>query len=543
MEALTVSMTTGQEPNILDQFAKRARRLYSLPAVAMQVVALTREPDIDTQALKACIEQDPALSTKILRVVNSSLFGLSEKTADLKRALAILGTKPLKLLVLGFSLPRELLSDVEADVLNRYWRKTLTKAVAAREIAEAVWNLPGDEAFIAGLLQDIGMLALVQDLGETYVDFLNRVHEEGEDLEALELSTLGFDHAMLSARMLRQWGLPDAFTRAVALSHNAAAWEDRDSQERDLAQILHLACLLTEFLLYQTPALLNKVLETGRSYKALTESQLELLVASLQEKVPLLANVLSLNLPEGMDYNEILLNAYDQLSRTIDEATSDLLGEASQAGALLLETSALSQAVERFVGIPLVDNQASCQTAIASVTEPPTAIQQSELQQWAVRNPTDEHGLLSHVAAAVGRCRQSRSAVSLLLVEIDDFETWLITQGVEGANHLLHMLASAVEVTTEGEGQILQLRESRLGLILEGHDRQRTVGLTRRLLEGVRYWSRENSGPSFSISVGIAALSLPPKNFPSQELIDAAARCLSGVQLSGGDGLKSIDIC
>jgi HD-like signal output (HDOD) protein/GGDEF domain-containing protein len=535
-------MTTGQKQSILDQFAKRARRLYSLPTVAMQVVELTREPDIDTQALKTCIEQDPALSTKILRVVNSSLFGLSQKIGDLNRALAILGTKPLKLLVLGFSLPRDLLSDVEASVLNRYWRQTLTKAVAAREIAEIVWNLPGDEAFIAGLLQDIGMLALVQDLGDTYVDFLNRVHEQGEDLTALELSILGFDHAMLSARMLHQWGLPDALVRAVALPRTACGSSDLDPQEGDLCQILHLACLLTEFLIHPNSALLKDVLETGRRYKALTESQLELLVAKLQEKVPLLADVLSLQLPDGTDYNEILLKAHEQLSKTLDDATSDLFGEASQASALLMETNALSRAVERFVGTPLVDAPRSCQTAVATAPEPPNAIQQSELQQWAVRAPTDVHGLLSHVTAAVGHCRQSRSAVSLLLAEIDDFETLLITQGIEQANHLLHMLASAIEVTTDEEGKLLQLQEARLALILKGYDRQKTVGLTRRLLEGVRYWSRENNGPSFSISVGIAALALPPKNFPSQELIDAAERCLSGVQLSGGDGLRSIDI-
>jgi HD-like signal output (HDOD) protein len=59
------------------------------------------------------------------------------------------------------------------DILRRYWRRTLTKAVAAREISETLWKLPGDEAFLAGLLQDVGILVLLQEYGEPYVRLLD----------------------------------------------------------------------------------------------------------------------------------------------------------------------------------------------------------------------------------------------------------------------------------------------------------------------------------------------------------------------------------
>ena len=84
------------------------------------------------------------LTTKILRVVNSSIFGLSHKVSDLGQALALLGTKPLKMLVLGFSLPSGMTSKGHArgamgQVLNRYWRTTLIKAVAARRLAQTAF--------------------------------------------------------------------------------------------------------------------------------------------------------------------------------------------------------------------------------------------------------------------------------------------------------------------------------------------------------------------------------------------------------------------
>src|SRR5207244_3579816 len=82
-----------------------------------------------------CLETDPALAARILRVVNSSLFGPSRHVTDLNQALTLLGIRPLKMLVLGFSLPKELFSGLQAQVLANYWRQTLVKAVAARELS------------------------------------------------------------------------------------------------------------------------------------------------------------------------------------------------------------------------------------------------------------------------------------------------------------------------------------------------------------------------------------------------------------------------
>ncbi len=189
--------------NVLQQFVDRASSLYSLPAVAMEVLELTDCANVDTVALRQCVERDPALTAKLLRVVNSSMFGLSREVSDLTQALTLLGVKPLKLMVLSFSLPKELYSGVEARVLKRFWQFTLVKAVAARELSRVFWGKAGDEAFIAGLLQEIGVLVLVNELGESYLNFLSSVHGQTGDLAALEMETLGFDHAILTAPVAR----------------------------------------------------------------------------------------------------------------------------------------------------------------------------------------------------------------------------------------------------------------------------------------------------------------------------------------------------
>ena len=141
---MTTQITKKSETDTtaISELVRRARSLYSLPAVAAEVLQLTSNPQVDTRALKECIEADPALTAKILRVVNSSLFGLSREVCDLNQALALLGTKPLKLLVLGFSLPDNLFAEVAREQLDWYWSTTLTRAVAAREISEQLFRSP-----------------------------------------------------------------------------------------------------------------------------------------------------------------------------------------------------------------------------------------------------------------------------------------------------------------------------------------------------------------------------------------------------------------
>ena len=207
----------ADENPALARFVDQAGSLYSLPVVAMEILRLTGQPKVDLAALKACLLRDPALVGKILRVVNSSMFGLSRGVSDLNQALALLGTKSVRLLVLGFSLPDELFAGLAGETLRRYWHHTALKATAAREISETLYRLPGEEAFIAALLQDLGMLVLIQQLGEPYLRFLDRACAKSIDVHAAETVTLGFDHVQLTAKLLERWGLPENLVTAIGI--------------------------------------------------------------------------------------------------------------------------------------------------------------------------------------------------------------------------------------------------------------------------------------------------------------------------------------
>ncbi len=494
---------------VLDQLVQRARGMYSLPAVAMQVMELTNHPTVDAEALKDCIQNDPALTAKILRVANSSLFGLSRKVSDLNQALALLGTKPLKMLVLGFSLPKELFDGLEMEVLHRYWRHTLVKAIAARELEERFWKSSGDDAFIAGLLQDIGMLALVQDLGQSYLTFLNQVFADGGDLLDLEIETLGFDHAAFSARLLDHWGLPAVLARAVAAPRNPSELLNLPREHRSLAQILYVAELLAEILTQGRAEVLALLLDAMQLFHGVSFESLEALVSKMSEKIGELADVLSVNLPADVDYRQVLAEAHERLS---------LLVEDSGVGV----TQCLATASGESQREPT-----QSAVAVAPVTQPQDAVYEGRLN------------------AAINSCRRARCSISFLFVEIDQFEDLVLHCSLDGAQQLASSLESVMDRVFDPGDVRLFCGDGGFAIILEDCDRAQGVEMARQMIHEVRTDSQKRfvvGGHSLTISIGLAALTMPPKNFDARELVEAAERCLYGAKACGGDSFKSIDI-
>jgi HD-like signal output (HDOD) protein/GGDEF domain-containing protein len=536
----------------LDRLIARAGRLYSLPAVAMKVLKLTNNPQVDTRALKECIENDPALTGRILGVVNSSLFGLSREVSDLNQALAMLGSKPLKLLVLGFSLPAGLFCGVRDEILGRYWRHTLTKAVAGREISETLWSTPGDDAFIAGLLQDLGMLLLIQELDEPYLRFLEKAHTAGQDLVELETRSMGFDHTELSARLLAHWGLPQMLVEAVVWDTSDRAGDGPRSSPRPLPQILHLAELVARVLADGRGNVLGELLEVGRQYCDLSQPQLEALVDNLEEKIDQLADILSLQLPEGLDYRDVLLRAHSQLAEVAGEAAGVMLRHQQEEAARSEEESLLAELQDLAAAVARV----SARSAEPPGPEkfPPEAPPAAEVagraaaaHRRAADPPTLEAdpGLLGRLAVGAAACRQSRCPLSLLLVQLDRTDDVVIGQGVEGLARLRQALETLCRDVDHPCAICLPHADAGFALILPNCERRRAVQLGNQLIEQFCHTGslgKASKQQAAGISVGAATVVLPPKNFPPEDLFAAADRCLYGSRASGGSVVKSIEI-
>ena len=546
----------------LDHLAARSGQLYSLPVVAMQVLQLTRNPYVDTRALKECIENDPAISSRILRVVNSSLFGLSREVSDLNQALTLLGIKPLKLLVLGFSLPSGLFLDIESKTLLWYWKHTLTKAVAARELSHRLWRIPGDEAFLAGLFQDLGVLLLFQQLGQPYARFLDRAVSHRLDLSAIEQRAMGFPHTELSARLLQQWNFPESLCDAVA-------WQPSPHASRPaLAQILDLSELFARLFADGQTSALAELLETGHRYCHHLDQQLDPLVLEVEVQVDVLADIFSLALPDGLEYRDVLAEAHRQMAQVATPAAEELLRNRGVENAdpdedwLLSEVDSLSDALNEACAAPIGREPA---TRARTATEPghadagpqqrPAASGPAAVRQAVAAIPAAPPrgrpaagsvapNLLDRLTGIVAVCRPTRRPVSLLLVKFSGAEDLLTTYEPQEIATLRQVLGRVCAKLDHPGMVCLPHTEFGYALILPGAERQQAIDLGNDLIRTIHTLAVSAGGTQkkcWKLDVGVATIAQPPKNFPPRDLLDGADRCLYASHASGGDVVKSIE--
>ena len=535
-------------PDTLAQLLNHSRQLYSLPGVVLEVLELTNAPQLDTNRLKECIERDPAITTKVLRVVNSSLFGLSRRVSNLSQALAVLGTKPLKMLVLGFGLPEPLFTGVARDVLVEYWKHTLTRAVAARELSERVWNQPGDELFVVGLLKDLGRLVLIQGLGQPYIEVLRKADWPRREIRALERRLIGFDHIQLTAGLLEQWGLPESLVAAVQWPDACNEIELLSGDIRPQAEILYLAENLAELLADERADALEALLQATRGGRELTETQVGTIAASLEETVTQLAAVLSVDLPQGLAYSEVLARAYTQLALVASDAAGELIDHGRQPLAAKLASFAEGDA-GRSLAAAAASLPATPKSHPQRVPEPrhpdprPRHPAPSPSKAASGRAATaiaaTAPALNSCLATAAALCRQTRSELSLLLLELDGFDDLIVAQGVTGAERIREAVLHACRTAASPQFAPLDMRGGRIAVVLPDYDRPAAADVGHQILREVR--QRIAGGGVASVSVGASTVAIPAKNFDPLQIITSAERCLRAAQLSGGGCFKSIE--
>lgn len=212
-----------ENPDRLDEFIRGATRLPVLPKVTIRLLNTLDSPDSSSKDIAAVIEAEPVLSARLLKLANSSFYGQRGRISTIRGAVVVLGSKTIRSLALTLwthTLRSTVRSAQEASLLAPLLAHGLATGVASRMLAERTRPKLGEDAFMAGLLHDIGRVALVVQMGMAYrTQILDPAQQEGMPLHEKESAILGFDHRALGAALLRAWALP-AFLVTVAERHH-----------------------------------------------------------------------------------------------------------------------------------------------------------------------------------------------------------------------------------------------------------------------------------------------------------------------------------
>jgi putative nucleotidyltransferase with HDIG domain len=216
-------------------------RLPSLPQPTLKALQLIDDPKYSASGLAEIIGVDQSLAGRLLQWANSPFYGLRYKVSTLERAIMVLGTRQIRELLMAVSVNEMLNRKMPGYGLERgdLWRHSVAVAAGSRWLAvEHEFSQP-EQAFIGGLLHDIGKLVMDELLcyDESWQAEWGQLREEGASFVDLERWLTGFNHAELGARVAEKWNLPQSLVEAIAYHHQP----EKASIQPMITHWIHLA--------------------------------------------------------------------------------------------------------------------------------------------------------------------------------------------------------------------------------------------------------------------------------------------------------------
>jgi len=238
-------------PDIFKKILEDNKELSSLPQVIVEVINIANNPDASIAELAGVVKRDPALTAKLLRIVNSPYYGPAKEITTIHQAIVTVGLRTVTAVALAASIYDKFKTMGQSLDRVKFWRHSLEVALTSRLIAREVGYEPAEEAFAAGLLHDVGSLVLEASFPEEFARNC-RLAESGVRLTSVEQRTWGTNHARVGQFLLTQWGLPERICMAVG-NHHVLVENGEEASESKLNQIVNLANHISKFRVLDAP--------------------------------------------------------------------------------------------------------------------------------------------------------------------------------------------------------------------------------------------------------------------------------------------------
>ncbi|MBI3075644.1 MAG: HDOD domain-containing protein [Deltaproteobacteria bacterium] len=213
--------------------------LPAMPAIAARVMKLLADPMTDAERLRRVISADPALTARVLRIANSAFYGCPREIRTLTTAISVIGFRAIRNLVLGVSAGS--LFERAGLAKQLFWDHAVGAAIVSCLIAGQIRRVEREEAFIAGLLHDIGQVLLYHADPDRYRQVLEAVYNDGADTVATEDEILGFNHTELGGQVIHKWKLFEDLEMAVRFHHSLPPELPANRGGFTLAAVVNLA--------------------------------------------------------------------------------------------------------------------------------------------------------------------------------------------------------------------------------------------------------------------------------------------------------------
>jgi len=207
--------------NKLELFLEQSTELPALPEIYLKISNLLESKSSDAYEIGMAVQTDPTLTGRILSLINSAYYGMSNQITSVAQAVSLLGRQQLKQILLGSVLSGVFQDyDNEHFSLRDFWEHSIKTAIIARHLAMQNANVIDHEAFFtAGLLHDLGRLIIAKVEPEKLVEIDDHVQFYGDSIVEVEADKLGVTHVEVGSVMMRKWRMPSMLSQCVAKHH------------------------------------------------------------------------------------------------------------------------------------------------------------------------------------------------------------------------------------------------------------------------------------------------------------------------------------
>ena len=489
----------------------------TLSTVAMKVMQMALNPDMSLKDFADIIMFDVALSTRVLKVVNSAYYGLPRQITTVSQAVVVLGARVIRNLSLSLSVLDIFPQEGKESTYTRFWERALCSAVTARAIAERAGLKIGEEAFVAGLLEDIGMFLLTRYFHDDYTRVLREAEQQGIEIMTVEEELLGVTHIQWGTLLAERWALPTSLTIAIQYHHDPklACEKGISGDDAKVVELAYLGGLAADiFYGWRKGQKISQFKEDLSALLHLDDGVADDLLARLADLTKEAASCFQVQIDTTRSYAEVLQEANAELGRMnikYDQMYRDLMaavGELQQKNEELARVTAELEEKNR------------------------------RLQSLAERDGLT--GLFNHrsfqefLGRQIVQSRRYNRVLSLIMLDIDYFKSFNDTYGHQYGDTILRGLAQILSRSVRQADLVARYGGEEFTIVLAETDLKGAFIVAekiRRIVERCPF-PREDGDPVYvTISLGVAMFSTILQT--PHELIEAADKALYDAKQRG----------
>jgi len=482
----------------MQDFFEEKVRLPSPPAVALKILNAVQSDENCFDDLANIIIADPALTARILKIANSSLYGLSKKVDSLAQATALIGTQTLKNIALSFVFVNKFQEiDITGFNLDYFWRRSITAAVAAEIISEKI-GYRNTDIFVSALFKDIGVLILFLSDSAAYTEVIDNKRVNGKKTWEAEKEQFGFSHPEVSSHLLESWNLSDSIHGPILWHHSS----NPDAAFKDAAQVLYFADKISA--MYHGTKSNTKSTEVHEGFADkydLSNESIDEIIDSIGEKARDVMDLFSIDPGNMKPFSLIIQEANDELQRlnlSYEQVVLELKQAKQNAEALALNLKDAN----------------------------------NKLRELAIRDELT--GLYNHryfqdqLEVEITRCQRYGHSLSLLLLDLDFFKKVNDTYGHPAGDHVLREVGTSLSNLVRTNDTVARYGGEEFAIILP--ETQTTGGkvLAQRVRRGIEQLkiSFEKQSIPITTSIGLSCTDMVDGEMSRTEIISRSDQAL-----------------